>query len=222
MKLSVVIPNLNKEKYLAKCLDSIYKQTYKDYEVILVDGGSTDNTFEILKDYPEIKVIKTGLGIVKSLNLGIDEMAGEYFTQVNSDDILYPSLFERGVNELEKDPSLGFVYTGWIYIDEDDNIIGLPNIQPFNFDRNLLLTGNYIDSVGTFIPKKVLMDVGKFDDRVKIWFDWLMVVKIASKYPVKYIEKPLFYYRRYNDPVRYDSYSKEFPLAKKIVDEELK
>jgi alpha-1,3-rhamnosyltransferase len=221
MKLSVVIPHLNHAKYLKDCLDSIRRQTFKDFEVILVDGGSTDDTFRILEDYPEIKVLKTNLNVPQALNKGIDIMTGDYFTQVNSDDILLPHMFETCMDEFKKDSSLGMVYTGWFYIDEENKVVGVPVFQPFVFDRNLLLKGNYIDSVGTVVPKKVLLEVGKFDERILYYVDWILAVKISKNYPVKYIEKPLFYYRKYppNNP-RYHLYDQEYKIARKIIEEE--
>jgi len=196
VKLSVVIPHLNYGRYLKECLDSLLSQSFKDYEVILVDGGSTDNTFQILKDYPMVKVLRDvpPKGPVRAVNKAIRVMKGEYFNQLNSDCRLEPTMYEECLKILESDKSLGMVYTGWYIINDVGKHVGKAK-QPSNFNRDLLLRGNFIDATSMVIRRECFDVVGLFDERCPWSMDWLMAVKLSSCFRVKFLDKPLFDYR---------------------------
>lgn len=183
---------------MKECLDSLRAQTFKDYEVILVDGGSTDCTFEVLKNYPEVKVIMDvpPQGPVKAVNKAILEMKGDYFTQLNSDCILELTMYEECMNLLKsrKENSYMMVYTGWYMMNDDGKTTGVFP-QPKRFNRDLLLRRNYIDATSMIIKKSCFDVAGVFDERCPWSMDWIMAVKVASKFPVGFINKPFFYYR---------------------------
>ena len=97
-KISIIVPMYNSEKYIKKCLESILNQTYEDFEVLLVNDGSTDKTESIVNRYNDkrIKYIKNKKsGIGKTRNLGIDKSKGEYLMFVDSDDYLDKSAVEK-------------------------------------------------------------------------------------------------------------------------------
>ncbi len=196
VKLSIVIPNLNYGRYLKQCLDSVLAQTFKEYEIILVDGGSTDNTYEVLKNYPMVKILKDipPAGPVKAVNKGIEVMNGEYFAQLNADCYLHPTMYEECINILEENKNLGMVYTSYYIIDDIGKQLGIAK-QPSKFDRNFLLRYNYIDSTGMVIRRNCFDKVGKFDERCPLTMDWIMAVKVSRYFGVHYLNKPLFYYR---------------------------
>jgi len=96
IKLSVIIPVYNTGKYLQKCLESIFSQSFQDFEVICVDDGSTDNSAEILNKFPKVTVFHTencGSGVAR--NLALDSAKGEYVLFVDSDDWLVENAFEK-------------------------------------------------------------------------------------------------------------------------------
>lgn len=107
MKISVIIPIYNVEKYLARCLDSIVNQTHKDMEIILVNDGSKDNSLDICKYYqkkdPRIIVInKINEGVSVARNIGINVATGKYIAFVDADDWIKPHMYENMLNTIEK------------------------------------------------------------------------------------------------------------------------
>ena len=91
IKFSIIIPAYNCENYISKCLESIFNQSYKNFEVIVVDDCSTDKTFEILKKYTNIKLLSTPVNSRQGTarNIGLDVCTGDYILFVDSDDSLY-------------------------------------------------------------------------------------------------------------------------------------
>jgi len=120
--VSVVMPVLNGEKYLAKAIQSILDQSYGDFEFIIIDDGSTDQTEKIIKSFddPRIIYINNGnnLGLSKSFNIGIDKAKGEYIARMDADDISQPNRFERQIKFLEKRPHVDIVGSSLKFIDE--------------------------------------------------------------------------------------------------------
>lgn len=218
VKLSVVIPHLNYGRYLKECLDSLAAQTFQDYEVVLVDGGSSDNTFQVLKDYPMVKVLHDipPKGPVKAVNKGISVMKGEYFNQLNSDCRLHPTMYEECLKVLESDKKLGMVYTRWLRINDSNLLFGYAK-QPSQFNRDLLLQGNFIDATSMVIRRECFDKVGVFDEQCPWSMDWLMAAKISMLFPVVFLNKALFDYRVHKGQITEVKSIKEFAKAEKIV-----
>lgn len=105
-KISVVMPVYNGEKYLREAIDSILNQTFTDFEFIIIDDGSTDNTEKIIKSYDDNRILciknEKNLGVADSLNRGLDMARGEYIARMDADDISLPERFEKQVRFLKK------------------------------------------------------------------------------------------------------------------------
>ncbi len=129
MRFSIIIPIYNVEKYLEKCLDSVVKQSYKDYEIILIDDGSTDKSGEIADGYKtnyrnkDITVIhQKNRGLAGARNKGLDTAKGEWIIFVDSDDYISTDAIERISNYIDKNSSDLYSFNS-VLIDEDDKII---------------------------------------------------------------------------------------------------
>lgn len=113
-KYSIIIPVYNTEKYLKKCLDSVLNQTYKDYEIIIVNDGSTDNSKDIIEEYQKkydfIKTInQDNQGLSMARNNGIKKAKGKYFLLLDSDDYLENKLLEKLDTETKENPSIDLI-----------------------------------------------------------------------------------------------------------------
>lgn len=116
MKLSIIIPIYNSELYLSECLDSILNQSYSNYEVIMVNDGSTDNSKSICESYVNkdkrfILINKENSGVSSSRNVGIDKSTGDYLLFMDSDDYYTENTFENIINHLDDNDMLIFGYT---------------------------------------------------------------------------------------------------------------
>lgn len=103
--ITVVIPNYNGNKYLKECIDAVYAQEYKDFEIIVIDNASTDGSYEWLEDYPNLilKVLDKNYGFSKAVNEGIKLARGEYVLLLNNDAVMAQGFLEALLEEIEKD-----------------------------------------------------------------------------------------------------------------------
>lgn len=132
MKFSIIVPTYNRENYLFKCIDSVLDQTYDNFELIIVDDGSTDNTEKLVKKYKDkrIKYFKNeNHGIGYSRNFGLDKAKGDYIFFLDSDDYLNEDMLEKVSNLINKNDILIFNYQE---IFEKDGHILLNSYPTFN------------------------------------------------------------------------------------------
>ncbi len=121
--VSVVMPVLNGEKYLSSSIKSVLEQTFRDFELIIINDGSTDKTEQIIKSFndPRIIYIKNdgNKGLAISFNIGINASNGKFIARMDADDICEKARFEKQLNFLESNPSVGIVGSSVIMIDEE-------------------------------------------------------------------------------------------------------
>lgn len=170
MKYSIIIPVYNAEKHLKKCLDSVLKQTYDDYEVVIVNDGSTDNSENIIKDYlkdfeNKIKYFyKDNTGVSDTRNFGISKASGEYFTFVDSDDYIEPNMLEN-ISKYDNYDILSFNL-----IEVNQNYEEIKKIIKPSFDMTngqdgiikFIESKNYFDTPVSYVYKKKFWDEYNF------------------------------------------------------------
>lgn len=109
--LSVILPVFNAETYLKEAIRSVLGQTYSDFELILIDDGSTDKSSEIILDFDDPRIVylrnETNLGLVFSLNRGLETAKGDYIARMDADDICHPERFQKQILTLNSNPSIG-------------------------------------------------------------------------------------------------------------------
>jgi len=207
MKVSIVIPVYNAEKYLDECINSALNQTFQDIEIIAVDDGSTDNSPKILKKYSDkIKIItKTNGGTATALNAGINKATGEWIKWLSADDALYPNAVKELILEAEKlqNKKNVILYSNYDKIDSSGEVILQfiePNYNDMNsFDFNVILLDHFIGNGTTcLIHKSAFNKYGYFDEKIGFQEDyelWLrfclqfscrlyLVPKILAKYRI--------------------------------------
>jgi len=216
-KVSVIIPTYNCAEYIIEAVESVLNQTFRDFEVIVVDDGSTDNTKQVLDKFKDkiSYIYQENQGVAVARNNGIVRSTGDYISFLDSDNKWKLNLLAKSVPVLETENSVGLVHSGKIRITEDGKIIegGRPNNNvkylSGHIYHNLLLRKAHINLSSAVMRKKCIDDVGLFDVNLsKIGCeDRDLFIRIARKYKVKYIDKPLYYgrYRSTSMSANYES-----------------
>jgi len=204
MKISIIIPNYNGAHFLKDCLDSIKKQSYEDFEVIVVDNASEDGSLDILKnDYPEVKVVlnKSNLGFVGANNEGYKQVQGEYILFLNNDTKLDKDCFKHLLEKaLSNKKDIGVVFAKILRMDQPEMYDAVGScLTTFGFLYHLgfreIDKGQYDNLEYVFSPKgvcflvskKIIDEVGLFDSDYFAYFEesdffwrvWLDGYKIA-------------------------------------------
>jgi glycosyltransferase involved in cell wall biosynthesis len=194
---SIYIPAYNVENYIEECVESVLNQTYKDFEVVVVNDGSTDSTWERLQKYKfntKIKLInKANGGIGSASNFAIKHAKGEYVVQLDSDDILYPNALESLVEYFKTHPYSDCVYTNHIVINEKSEQIG-EGWSPPKFDRYENLIGMNVPHMRAFRRSIYFRTVG-FDETLVNAVDYDYFLKISTVAKIDYLPKALYKYR---------------------------
>lgn len=186
-KVSIVIPVYNGSNYMREAIDSALAQTYTNCEVLVINDGSTDNgaTRDIALSYGDrIRYFeKENGGVASALNLGIREMAGEYFSWLSHDDVYYPDKLEKQL-EFMADRSDVILYGGYENIDSSSKVIASPPSYqiPDGSFRGALLINHIVHGCTTLVPRKCFENVGMFDESLRTTQDYDMWFRLATVY----------------------------------------
>lgn len=195
-RVSVVLPTYNQAEYLPQALDSILNQTWSDYELIVVNDGSTDDTPYILDEYQKrhgfTVIHQDNQKLPRALNTGFRLARGQYLTWTSSDNVMLPHMLETLVDALDRNPQVGLVYADWEVIDEHGAVIGV--VQTFDFDRYLLMRTNYINAC--FLYRRACQDaVGLYDPEYIYAEDWEYWLRISRSFEMMRVTQVLYQFR---------------------------
>jgi glycosyltransferase involved in cell wall biosynthesis len=189
-KISVITSTYNRSKDLLKAIESVQHQTFTDWEMIIVDDCSPDDTEKVVKEVndPRIKYIKLEKNFGNDThpkNVGILASEGPYVAFLDDDNTYRPDHLLALLTELENNVSISGVYGDrFIYKDGKPGGLGVTS----EYDSSMLLVRNYIDTSDVLIRREVLFDLGGFDERFKKYIDWNLWVRISkANYKMKRI-----------------------------------
>ena len=206
-KLSVIIPLYNKAPYIRKALESVFAQTFKDWELIVVDDGSTDNSATICE-----KIIKeasqtihntlyiihqTNSGVSAARNTGVAASHGEFVCFLDADDWWEPTFLDKMAQLIEDYSEAGLYASNYIYYKPGKTRVAVSNIETgyFNYPKSYYEGGAMpVTSISVVIPRKVFDEMGGFPLGIKLGEDFLLWANIAMHYPVVFLNEPLAWY----------------------------
>ena len=192
--ISVIIPTYNRANYITKAINSVLSQSYKDYEIIVVDDGSTDNTCQIIKNYNTkiTYIFQENKGPSAARNLGILHANGKYISFLDSDDIWKKHKLRVQIDTIIKNPDIKINYTQEIWI-RNGIRINQKKIHSKHdgwiFEQCLPLC--IISPSSVIIHREIFNKTGLFDENLIVCEDYDLWLRISADYPIKYIEKPL-------------------------------
>jgi glycosyltransferase involved in cell wall biosynthesis len=198
-RVSIIFCAYNRKNYVEECLKSAINQTYKNTEVIVVDGGSTDGTLDIIKKYQnETKIlIVPNSNTAQCLNAGIKECSGDWVMFLHDDNAFLENAVETIIEQTKKvkDPSSEIVYSNIESIDEQGKTIMLPEEPNYNdlsdFERNTILLHHFYGNISScIINKKLIERCGAFDESVRIDEDYELWLRYCLLYNCKLILVP--------------------------------
>ncbi|MES2901355.1 MAG: glycosyltransferase family 2 protein [Pseudomonadota bacterium] len=175
--VSIVMPSLNQDKYIGAAIDSILAQDYANVELVVADGGSTDQTLGILSDYSSRDArlrwsSRPDNGPAQALNIALAQVRGTIIGWLNSDDLYTPGAIRRAVDELHKDPRLLMVYGQAEHVDKQGETLGLyPTLMPAT-PVEKFKEGCFICQPSMFFRRTVRVLLGNLDETLKASFDF--------------------------------------------------
>lgn len=196
--ISVIIPTYNRAEKVVRAIDSVLRQTYKDFEIIVFDDGSTDNTEEVIGAITDKRLVfipgKINRGAGAARNEGVKHAKGKYIAFLDSDDEWLPEKLEKQLEYIKCHPEVGMVY-GKMHVIDSEREGDFPNAGiEGELEGNIylwLLRRNTIGAPTMFIKKECFDAIGGFDESLKCLEDWEFSVRFAKEYRIGYIDEPL-------------------------------
>lgn len=201
-KISVIMSVYNGARYLKEAVDSILNQTFTDFEFLIVNDCSNDNSPQILKEYAEkdnrIKIITNefNLGLTKNLNKMIRQVKGEYIARFDCDDVSLPTRFEKQVKFLNENPKVALVSSWSSLMDDNGKIFGTVKYPINNIElKKVLIRYNPFFHPAVMMRKSALDNVGFYNESWRFAQDYELWLRIARKYEIANIPEILLNYR---------------------------
>lgn len=202
--IDVIIPTYNGLPYLKETVQSVLDQTYKNFELYIIDDGSTDKTKAFVQSLKDKRVHyhkKKNGGQSTARNVGITISHSPFITFLDADDLWYPQKLEKQMAIMKKNPRVGLVYGHQYNIDENGIILGNLRIWKRGKIFNDLCGGNFIAGSASMvlIRREVINDVGVFKEDFMIGEDWELWLRIAKKYEIDFVPEIIAALRQRTD-----------------------
>ncbi len=185
--VTIVTPSFQQARFLRATIESVAAQGRSDIEHIVMDGGSTDGSVEILKSYGDRLrwISEPDRGQAHALNKGFRMARGRILAWINSDDILLPGAVDAAVAAFDADPALGLVCGAGRLIDERGALIApFPYTEPFNL-RRLLYFGDTILQQSAYFRRDAFESVGGLDESLRWTLDWDLFIRLGMQRPAR-------------------------------------
>jgi glycosyltransferase involved in cell wall biosynthesis len=203
-KVSIILTCYNHLAYLPAALEGVLGQTFRDFEIIAIDDGSTDGTREWLSACTEPMTLifnDKNLGTYGSLNVALSRATGDYVAILNDDDLWAPLKLERQLALFDAHPEAGLVHTDGKFIDGAGAVVeGSP--LGFEFPRTetgdvllSLVYANKIIASAVLVRRQCFIELGGFNEKYFGSGDWEMWMRVAEKYEIGFVSEPLTFYR---------------------------
>lgn len=224
--ISAVMPSLNQAAYIREAIDSILLQNYPRLELIVIDGGSTDGTLEILEGYGRriIWISEPDRNQADALNKGFRTASGEIIAWLNSDDVYAPDAFDTVSRFFMEAPEALWVFGRAIIIDAQGREIRrwITRYKNYFLDRysyDSLLVQNYISQMAVFFRREIIEEIGFLDVNLRNAMDYDYWLRIGKRYPPAYLDKVLGKFRIHSGSKTvkeaWDLFESDFKCAKK-------
>lgn len=194
--ISIVLPTYNQAHFLGQALDSILDQTCLDYQLIIVNDGSRDNTLQLLEQYRArlsfLLVDQENQGLPRALNNGFKLATGEFFTWTSSDNIMLPEMLQVLSTALQEDSKISVAYSDWFFINASNS--KRIAYHTIDYDRSLILRMNFVHCSFLF-RREVFEKLGGYHPDLIYSEDWDFWIRASRYFRMKRVPRLLYLYR---------------------------
>lgn len=196
---SVVVPNLCGARFLPQALESVAGQTHPNAELLVIDGGSTDGSVEVLRDWAQHHAIRwvsePDAGQAAAINKGLRMATGEIVTWLNADDVLLPRTVRIAAEHFSADPSLDFLWGFCLVIDGEGRPLYVQNPFVRTDLADLRLHRNFVPQPGSFFRRSVVERFGHLDESYRFMFDYEFFLRLAGNVTARFVPEVLACFR---------------------------
>jgi CMP-N-acetylneuraminic acid synthetase len=200
-KVTVYITNYNYGRYLRQSVDSVLAQTLQDFELLIIDDGSTDESRSIMEqyaDHSQIKLIyQQNRGLNVTNNIALRLAHGHYIVRLDADDYFEPNALEAMAEILDMDPEVGLVFPDYYIADRHGT--PLEAMHRLDFGRDVTLLDLPAHGACTMIRRDFLLALGGYDENYSCQDGYELWVKFTKRHKVRNINRPLFHYRQHGE-----------------------
>lgn len=216
-RVSIVLPVYNHLRFLPEAIGSILAQTYREFELVIVNDGSTDGTREYLDALTDPRVVvvhQDNRRLPSALNTGFARARGELFTWTSADNHVSPLFLEGLVGALDAYPDAGFAYSAFAWIDDESRITGIHRDQEVSV-RSLFKQN---PGIAAFLYRRSCAEaVGEYDPALEGAEDWDMWLRIVERTPAVYVPEVLYYYRLHDDSMTVKQRERVAEASRQVV-----
>ncbi len=193
--VSIITPSFNQGAYIEETIQSVLAQDYPHIEYRIIDGGSTDNTLQILERYRDRLsfISEKDNGQAEAIAKGFRSASGDIFYWINSDDMLLPGAVSRVMDVFRAQPEVALVYGQSHYTDSQGRVIGRYPSEPFHFQR--LAVFDFIPQPSAFFRRAAFETVDGLDQTLSYGMDYDLWIRLTKQYPSRYLPLVLSAYR---------------------------
>jgi len=200
-KITVYITNYNYGRYLRQSVDSVLGQTLLDFELLIIDDGSTDDSRSTMEHYaghPQIELIyQQNRGLNVTNNIALRLARGQYILRLDADDYFEPDALQAMVQILDADPEVGLVFPDYYIVDQRG--APLEAIHRLDFARDVTLLDQPAHGACTMIRRDFLLDLGGYDESYSCQDGYELWINFTTRHKVRNINRPLFHYRQHGE-----------------------
>jgi CMP-N-acetylneuraminic acid synthetase len=205
--VTVYITSHNYGRFIVKAIESVLNQSFQDFELIIIDDGSTDDSREIITKYAGhekvINVFQKNKGLNVSNNVALRMARGDYILRLDADDWMDENALQVMSGVLERNPNTGLVFPDYFHVDTEGNILDV--VRRLDFDEEVGLLDQPAHGACTLIRRKCLQQIEGYDETFRCQDGYDLWIRFIEHFEVTNVNLPLFYYRQHEENLTKDS-----------------